>query len=41
MMFLELLGQNNSGAYEAGQWAGRIFLIVLIAAIVWKLVKKK
>ena len=37
---LTVLGQEAGGAYNAGRIVGIVFLIVLVGAIVWKLVKK-
>ena len=38
---LTVLGQEAGGAYNAGRIVGMVFLIVLVGAIVWKLVKNK
>ena len=38
---LMLLAQQGGGAYGAGQIAGVIFIIVLVGAILWRVVKKK
>ena len=35
-----LAQQGGGGAYQAGQIVGIIFLVVLVGAILWKVLKK-
>ena len=34
-------GGEGGGAYGAGQYAGYVFMAILAAAILWKVLKKK